>query len=97
MALAHRRRRRDFRRLSKFRKINTEPISNVTSFVDKGGTVGATYEVRANGLNGPTATGSCEVWETPYKKIHLDRPAGGSVGADGATPHSYTYSPTTSR
>lgn len=74
-------------------KINSEPISKVTSFIDADGDAAATYEVKATGVTGPTATGTCSVWENPYMKLHLNRPAGGSVGPDGETPHSYTYSP----
>lgn len=74
-------------------KINTEPISSVTSFTDPDGTAGAVYEVRANGLTGSVATGSSEAWATPYMKVHLNRPEGGSVGPDGGEQHSYTYSP----
>ena len=74
-------------------KVNSEPISTVTSFTDPAGTAGAVYEVRANGITGLNATGSASAWEQNYLKIHLNRPEGGSVGADGETPHSYTYVP----
>lgn len=74
-------------------RINTEPVTHATSFTDAEGRAGATYEVRAIGLSGPTATGSCVAWDAPYKKIHLNRPEGGTVGARGEKPHAYTYSP----
>lgn len=69
-------------------KLNTAPVSKVTNFTDPAGTAGATYEVRA--IVGGTVkdTGSCKAWADSYLKIHLDRPAGGTV--DG---HSYTYEP----
>ena len=74
-------------------KINSRPVTDVTSFTDKDGRAGATYEVRAIGQNGPASNGSCVAWDAPYKKIHLNRPPGGSVGPDGDTPQEYTYSP----
>ena len=74
-------------------KINSRPVTDVTSFTDKNGRAGATYEVRAIGQNGPASNGSCVAWDAPYKKIHLNRPSGGSVGPDGDTPQEYTYSP----
>lgn len=74
-------------------KINTEPISKVTSFSDPDGTAGAVYEVRASGVTDGTATGSATAWETPYLKVHLNRPEGGSIGPDGGSTHTYTYTP----
>ena len=74
-------------------KINETPITKVTNYTDAAGTAGDTYEVRAI-VGGETKdSGTCEAWSTPYKKVHLQRPAGGSVGADGETPHSYTFTP----
>ncbi len=74
-------------------KVNSDPISSVTSFTDPAGTAGASYEVRATGLTGLTATGTTKAWEQNYLKIHLNRPEGGSVGGNDETPHSYTYVP----
>lgn len=74
-------------------KINTAPISAVTNFTDPDGVAGATYEVKASAGTQVSATGSCKAWDTPYLKVHLDRPAGGKVGANGQSQHSYVYTP----
>lgn len=75
------------------KKINKVPVTAVTSFMDTEGKPGAIYEVRAIGADGPASSGSCVAWATPYKKIHLNRPEGGKIGAVGEEPHVYTYSP----
>ena len=68
------------------KKINNVPVTAVTSFMDTEGQPGAIYEVRAIGADGPASSGSCVAWATPYKKIHLNRPEGGKIGADGEEP-----------
>ena len=68
-------------------KINDQPISTKTNYLDAAGQAGATYEVRATNTT-VAATGQAQAWAEPYMKVHLDRPEGGKV--DG---HSYTFSP----
>ncbi|MDE6418668.1 MAG: rhamnogalacturonan lyase, partial [Duncaniella sp.] len=68
-------------------KVNDAPLSTKTNFLDAAGQAGATYEVRATNTS-VAPTGTAKAWSDPYMKVHLDRPASGSV--DG---HSYTYSP----
>ncbi len=75
-------------------KINDTPISKVTNLTDPAGNAGAKYEVKAVKGSAVTDSGSCEAWATPYMKVHLDRPAGGTVSAqDGSHASNYTYTP----
>lgn len=74
-------------------KVNDTPISKVTNFTDAAGTAGAVYEVKAIVGSSTVDSNSSKAWDTPYKKVHLQRPAGGSVGANNESPHSYTYTP----
>ncbi|MCM1521093.1 MAG: LamG domain-containing protein [Muribaculaceae bacterium] len=69
-------------------KINTTPITTKTNFIDETGSANAMYEVRATSGGNVFDKGTCAAWAEPYKKIHINRPAQGSV--DG---HSYTYTP----
>ncbi len=73
-------------------KINDAPVSRVTNFTDAAGTAGATYEVRAVAGGKVFDSGTCAAWETPYFKVHLDRPRGGTVGPVG-NGSSYEYPP----
>lgn len=74
-------------------KINDCPISSCTNFTDTAGIAGAVYEVRTLSGDSIVDCGSCTSWDTPYLKIHLDRPDGGSSpGRDGGSTE-YTYSP----
>ena len=75
-------------------KINDTPISKVTNLTDPAGNAGAKYEVKAVKGSTVTDTGSCDAWATPYMKVHLDRPAGGTVNAqNGSHASHYTYTP----
>ena len=71
------------------KKVNAQPITNSTNFVDAAGALTSRYEVRAvEGGVEKEADKSVNVWESQKWTIPLDRPAGGS-NASG----SYTYSP----
>ena len=75
-------------------KINDTPISKVTNLTDPAGNAGAKYEVKAVKGSTVTDTSSCDAWATPYMKVHLDRPAGGTVNAQNSSHAShYTYTP----
>ncbi|MCH5234711.1 MAG: Por secretion system protein [Muribaculaceae bacterium] len=79
-------------------KITDEPIKSNTNFTDVEGTVGVKYTVKAlqDGIEVETSN-AVEAWETPYMKVHLDRPAGGSTpsdsGKEGKGYQDYTYTP----
>ena len=72
-------------------KVNMEPISQTTNYVDAGGQATSKYIIKAVNAAGQVTGESTEtaVWGDGYLKVHLDRPA------DGTTPDgvSYTYSP----
>ena len=72
-------------------KINAEAVTRSTNFVDAAGTADSKYVIKAVDANGGVVEESKEtaVWADGYKRIHLDRPAGGTA-PDGET---YTYSP----
>lgn len=75
-------------------KVNDTPITKVTNLTDPAGNAGSKYEVRAVTGTSVTDRGTCEAWATPYMKVHLDRPAGGTVKSpDGTNSSSYTYTP----
>ncbi len=74
-------------------KVNDAPVSTVTNFNDPAGVAGATYEVRATVGGVVVDKGECAAWETPYMKVHLQRPAGGNIGAPGQEQKAYTYTP----
>lgn len=69
-------------------KVNSEPVTSKTNFIDPAGTAASTYEVRAISGRNVFDKGTATTWAEPYMKVHLDRPAAGTV--DG---HSYTYTP----
>ncbi len=79
-------------------KVNTTPISSKTNFTDAQGTSGAKYTIKAL-VNDNVVETSKEVaaWDTPYMRVHLDRPAGGKTpsagGKEGAGYQDYTYTP----
>lgn len=79
-------------------KINDAPIASKTNFTDAEGTTGVAYTVKAV-VDGQTVDTSkaVEAWETPYMKVHLDRPAGGKTpsagGKEGSGYQNYTYTP----
>lgn len=71
-------------------KVNAEPITQGTNFKDAEGTATSKYVVKA--VSGETVletSKETEVWADGYKRLHLDRPAGGTTPAGEA----YTYSP----
>lgn len=71
-------------------KVNTAPVAQSTNFKDAGGTESSKYVVKA--VLGSTVQESSKetaVWAGGYKRLHLDRPAGGTTPAGEA----YTYSP----
>ena len=72
-------------------KINREPITQTTNYTDGGGTAGSEYVIKTVNEAGEVTveTAVPEVWAEGYKKVHLDRPEGGTT-PDGV---SYTYSP----
>ena len=79
-------------------KINDEPLKSKTNFTDPDGTTGVNYTVKAvQGDNIVEISSSVTAWETPYMKVHLDRPAGGKTpsagGKEGAGYQDYTYTP----
>ena len=69
-------------------KVNQTPISDVTNYTDPQGTESSVYEVKC--LVGTTVKDSdtATTWSTPYLKVHLDRPASGSVKGG-----SYSFTP----
>ena len=76
-------------------KVNAEPLKSKTNLTDAAGTAGAKYTVKAIVDNKVVDT-SKEVaaWETPYMRVHLDRPEGGISPAGGAKEQrEYTYTP----
>ena len=79
-------------------KINDSPVKSITNFIDIDGSAGEIYTVKAlqNG-NVLETSNPVGVWELPYMKVHLDRPAGGSTPSDGGKEgkgyQDYTYTP----
>ncbi|MEC1005940.1 rhamnogalacturonan lyase [Bacillus subtilis] len=69
-------------------KLNAAPVKT-TNYVDKNGSAGSTYTVRAvvNGTEQP-ASEKASVWAQPYHFVPLDKPAGGTTPKGEA----YTYS-----
>lgn len=79
-------------------KINEVPISSKTNFTDADGSTSAKYSVKALVNNQVVETSKAvDVWDTPYMKVHLDRPAGGKTpsagGKEGSGYQDYTYTP----
>lgn len=71
-------------------KINAEPVTNSTNYTDADGSTDSKYVVKAVVEGSETeASEETTVWGDIYKKVHLDRPEGGT-SPDGV---SYTYSP----
>src|SRR5690625_3960172 len=69
-------------------KVNDEPISTSTNYLDEDGTSESTYQVRVNNGSGDALTEEVDVWSEQYLGIPLDKPEGGET-PDGET---YTYS-----
>lgn len=71
-------------------KVNTSPITRGTNLNDRKGTVDSKYVVTAT-FDGRVVETSAEAGVEPdvYKRLHLDRPAGGKT-PDGVE---YTYTP----
>lgn len=71
-------------------KVNETPVSKSTNYVDKDGTVNSRYVVKAVLTDAVTETSSeVSVWAEFYKKVHLQRPTGGTT----ADKIKSTYSP----
>ncbi|MCH5239823.1 MAG: Por secretion system protein [Muribaculaceae bacterium] len=76
-------------------KLNDTPIKSGTNFTDPNGTTGVAYTVKAiqNDVELETSA-PVEAWDTPYMKVHLDRPAGGTSPAGGSKQQrDYVYTP----
>ena len=79
-------------------KINEEPVKSKTNFTDSEGSTGVKYTVKAvQDGNVVETSNAVEAWDTPYMKVHLDRPAGGKTpsegGKEGKGYQDYTYTP----
>lgn len=76
-------------------KLNATPIKNCTNYTDADGNAGDKYVVKAVlGTEEKETSKEVTAWDTFYKKIHLDRPAGGTSPAGGsAEQRDYTYTP----
>lgn len=68
-------------------KINSEPITSSTNYVDTDGNIDSTYQVRVNNGSGDPLTEIVDVWSEQYLSIPLEKPE------DGVTPsgEEYTY------
>ncbi|WP_396426745.1 FIMAH domain-containing protein [Lederbergia sp. NSJ-179] len=69
-------------------KVNKEPITTSTNYLDEEGTIDSKYQVRVNNGNGDPVTEEVGVWSEQYLSIPLDKPEGG-VSPDGVE---YMYS-----
>ncbi|TWD88276.1 fibronectin type 3 domain-containing protein [Neobacillus bataviensis] len=71
-------------------KVNKEPITSSTNFLDNNGTKDSKYDVRAvfNGNEEPLAEAATTVWGQNYYDLPIQKPEGGTT-PDGK---SYTYS-----
>ena len=69
-------------------KVNAEPISTSTNYLDEDGTADSTYQVRVNNGSGDSLTEEVDVWSEQYLGIPIDKPEGGET-PDGVE---YTYS-----
>ncbi|WP_285857784.1 rhamnogalacturonan lyase family protein [Neobacillus cucumis] len=71
-------------------KVNKEPITSSTNFLDKNGTKDSKYDIRAvfNGNEEPLAEAAATVWGQNYYDLPIQKPQGGTT-PDGK---SYTYS-----
>ena len=69
-------------------KINDEPVTSKSNFLDASGSAGAVYTVRSvtDGVEDDEA--SATAWASIYTTLQLDRPEGGSTSTG-----SYTYTP----
>ena len=76
-------------------KVNETPLKTKTNFTDAAGTTASKYTVKAIIDDKVTETSAeASVWETPYLKIHLNRPEGGTSPAGGTNEdRNYTYTP----
>lgn len=87
-------------------KLNTHPIVSTSCYLDAAGTTSSRYELRGY-VNNEEVERITDItpWANIYKKIHIDRPAGGTISGnsnnivnrgDGTSYHTeddYTYSP----
>lgn len=67
-------------------KINEQPISSSTNFLDKDGTKESSYQIRVLSGNDKKLTDPVNVWSEEYLDVPLQKPEGGTI--DG---NSYTY------
>ncbi|MBD5266471.1 MAG: T9SS type A sorting domain-containing protein [Bacteroides sp.] len=76
-------------------KITASPITTKTNMTDAEGSVSSKYTVKALVNDQVTETSAeTSVWETPYLRIHLNRPEGGTAPAGGSKEQrEYTYTP----
>ena len=74
-------------------KINASPIQSKTNFVDTGGNVSSNYTIKAI-LNDEEieTTDNIDVWAEQYKRLSLQRPAGGVTPAYTVSNNSTTES-----
>lgn len=73
-------------------KVNPEPISGGTNYIDAAGTAGSVYTVKVYPAGAAEASETSKpagVEPDVYKRVKLSRPAGGTTPAGEA----YTYSP----
>jgi len=76
-------------------KINESPIDKCTNYTDHTGNASSKYVVKAL-LGNEVKESSDEItpWSNFYKKVHLNRPEGGTSPAGGAhESRNYTYTP----
>ncbi len=76
-------------------KINESPIDKCTNYTDHSGNASSKYVVKAL-LGNEVKESSDEItpWSDFYKKVHLNRPEGGTSPAGGAhESRNYTYTP----
>ncbi|MEH7117327.1 hypothetical protein V7128_07880 [Neobacillus vireti] len=71
-------------------KVNKEPLTSSTNYLDQNGTKDSKYNIRAvyNGKEEPLAEASATVWGQHYYDLPIQKPEGGTT-PDGK---SYTYS-----
>ena len=76
-------------------KVNATPLTSSTTYVDLEGKTRHKYVVKCVvGGQEVEETPEIAVWSVPYKKIHLDRPQGGTSPSGGKhESREYTYTP----
>lgn len=76
-------------------KVNDAPLKTKTNLTDPAGTASSKYTVKTILNETITETSSeTSVWETPYLKVHLNRPEGGQSPTGGdKEQRDFTYTP----